>query len=379
MGFIHKNPVNAQLLKGDDIILAALVIELFQLLLNAFPAALQLLHGEIVAVIALQLPNAVQNLLFLLLQYELLPFLGHGDFLKLAVPDDDGIVVTGSDSGTEPFPVLGFKVLFGGNQNVGGGVELQIFGSPLLGQMIRHHKQAFLTQPQPLALLSGGYHLERLPSPHRVCQQSVSAIEDVGNGIHLMGPERNFRIDSHKIQMASVIFPWPDTVESLIVERRQPLPAFWISPDPVRKFLFDLFLLSLSNGGLLRIQNSDLPTVSVIRIIENTHIPQIQRFLNDPVGVDALCTKGAVGANVGSVQTFPLDIPFAGIGTVMHLDIPFIDERGAQQFKHEILNDIRGKPCSAQSDSDFSRCQVNGLHRFQRLNIDGVPLVLLGK
>ena len=144
------------------------------------------------------------------------------------MPDDNGIVVTGSDSGTEPFPVLGFKVLFGGNQNVGGGVELQIFGSPLLGQMIRHHKQTLLAQSQTFALLSGGYHLERLPSPHRVCQQSVSAIEDVGNGIHLMGPERNFRVNANKIQMASVILSGTDAVELFIVEPGQPLPAIGV-------------------------------------------------------------------------------------------------------------------------------------------------------
>ena len=124
MGLIHKNPVNAQLLKGDNIIFTALVIELFQFLLNAFLAALQLLHREIVAVIAFQLPNAVQNFLLLLFQYEFLPFLGHGDLFKLAVADDDGIVVAGGDPGAEPFSVFGLKILFGGNQNIGGGVEL---------------------------------------------------------------------------------------------------------------------------------------------------------------------------------------------------------------------------------------------------------------
>ena len=249
----------------------------------------------------------------------------------------------------------------------------------MLGQMIRHHEQALLAQSQAFALLSGGYHLECLPSTHRVCQQSIPAIEDVSNGIHLMGSECNFRVDTHKVQMTSVVLSGPDAVELFIVECRQPFPAIGVSPYPVRKFLLDLFLFSLSNGGLLCIQNSDPPTVSVILIIENPHVPQIQRFLNDSVGVDTLCAKGAVGADVGFVQTFPLDIPFAGISTVMHLDIPFMNVRSAQQFKHEILNDVRGKPCSAQSDGNFSRCQVNGLHRFQRLNIDDVPLVFLGK
>ena len=145
MGLVHKNPVNTQFLKGDNIVLAALVIELFQSLLNAFPAALQLLHGKVVAVVAFQIPNTVQNFLLLLLQNELLPLLGHGDLFKLTVADDDGIVVAGGDPGAEPFSVFGFKILFGGNQNIGGGVQLQVFSGPLLGQVIGHHKQALLT------------------------------------------------------------------------------------------------------------------------------------------------------------------------------------------------------------------------------------------
>ena len=127
MGLVHENPVNTQFLEGDNVILSALVIELFQSLLNAFSAAFHLLHGKIVAVVALQLPNAVQNFLLLLLQNELLPLLGHGDLLKLAVADDDGIVVAGGDPGAEPFPVFGFKILFGGNQNIGGRIQLQVF------------------------------------------------------------------------------------------------------------------------------------------------------------------------------------------------------------------------------------------------------------
>ena len=128
MCLVHQQPIHAQFFKGNDIILSALVIELFQSLLNAFSAALQLLHGKIVAVVALQFPNTVQDLLLLLLQNELLPLLGHGDLFKLTVADDDGIVVAGGDPGAKPFTVFGLKILFGGNQNIGGGIQLQIFG-----------------------------------------------------------------------------------------------------------------------------------------------------------------------------------------------------------------------------------------------------------
>ena len=346
MGLVHENPVNTQLLKSNDIILPALVIEFFQSLLNAFSAAFHLLHGKIVAVVALQLPNAVQNFLLLLLQNELLPLLGHGDLFKLAVADDDGIVVAGGDPGAEPFSVFGFKILFRGNQNIGGGVQLQIFCGPLLGQVIWHHKQTLLTQPQPFALLGGGYHLERLPCPHCVGKQCIPTVKNMGNGIHLMRPQGDFRVDSYKIQMASVIFPWANAVELFIVERGQPLTAIGVCPDPVRKFLFDLLLLSLSNGGLLRVEDSHLFTGVIIFIVKNPYIPQIQGFLNDFVGVDAFRTKGVLGADISSVQTFSVYIPLAGVGAVMHLDVPSLVVRCSQKLKGKIPHNLGWQPGS---------------------------------
>lgn len=48
MRLIDEDTVNAQLLKGHNIILAGLVIELVQLLLDRFLGSLQLLDGEII-------------------------------------------------------------------------------------------------------------------------------------------------------------------------------------------------------------------------------------------------------------------------------------------------------------------------------------------
>lgn len=44
MALVHKEPVNAQLLKGHNIVLAALVIELFQLEFNALFGFLKLFN-----------------------------------------------------------------------------------------------------------------------------------------------------------------------------------------------------------------------------------------------------------------------------------------------------------------------------------------------
>ena len=45
MAFINKNPVHAELLKGDGVILAALVVEFRQLCFQRFPGAFHLLDG----------------------------------------------------------------------------------------------------------------------------------------------------------------------------------------------------------------------------------------------------------------------------------------------------------------------------------------------
>ena len=67
MRLIDEDTVNAQLFKGHNIILAGLVIELVQLLLDRFLGSLQLLDGEIIPTVFLQFRNAVQHFIQLLL------------------------------------------------------------------------------------------------------------------------------------------------------------------------------------------------------------------------------------------------------------------------------------------------------------------------
>ena len=218
MRLIDEDTVNAQLLKGHNIILAGLVIELVQLLLDRFLGSLQLLDGEIIPTVFLQFRNAVQHFIQLLLQDGTLSFQGHGDLFKLAVPNDDRIVVAGGNAPAELLAVLGLEVLLGGDKNVGGGIELEVFARPLLRQVIGDHNQAFLTQAQPLALLGRRYHLEGLPSPNYMRKQGVAAVEDMGNGIDLMRPQRDLRIDSHEIQVAAVILAGANAVELLVIQ-----------------------------------------------------------------------------------------------------------------------------------------------------------------
>ena len=111
MTFIHKEPVNAQLLKGNYIILALIGAQFFQLGFQRFPGLFHLLDGEILACVGFQLVNGGKGLVNLLLNDALLPLKGQRNAFKLRMPDDDSIVVAGSDAGAEFFAVAVSKSL----------------------------------------------------------------------------------------------------------------------------------------------------------------------------------------------------------------------------------------------------------------------------
>ena len=126
MAFVYKEPVNAQLLKGDHIILTAVGAQFFQLGFQRFPGLFHLLDGEILTCVVFQLVDGGKRFINLLLNDTLLPLKGQRNALELAMPDDDGIIVAGGDAGAEFFAVSGLKVLAPCHQKFGVGVEVQI-------------------------------------------------------------------------------------------------------------------------------------------------------------------------------------------------------------------------------------------------------------
>ena len=160
MRLVYIEPVYAELLKGHNVVLAGGVVQLLQLGLQIFLGTLQLLDGKALGAAGLELCNAVLDLPDLLLQEPFLPLSGYGDALKLAVADDNGIIIAGGNAGTEFFAVSGFKILFGSDKDIGGGVEPQELQGPLLRQVIWHRKEGFLAQAEALALHGGGDHLK---------------------------------------------------------------------------------------------------------------------------------------------------------------------------------------------------------------------------
>ena len=140
LALVHKEPVNTQLLKGNYIVLALIGAQFFQLGFQRFAGLFHLFDGEILACVGFQFVDGGKRFINLFLNDTFLPLKGQRDALKLAMPDDDGIVVAGGDAGTEFFAVGSFKVLAPCHQKFGVGVEVQKLRSPLLRQVIGHYE-----------------------------------------------------------------------------------------------------------------------------------------------------------------------------------------------------------------------------------------------
>ena len=194
MRLVNEDTVNTQFLKGDHIVLAALVIQLVDLGLQALLGFLHLFDGEVLGFFSLGIGNAHHNLVDLLLQNGPLALHAHGNLLKLAMADNNGVIVAGGDAPTEFLAVFGFKILAGGNEDICRRIELQKLSGPLLCQVVGHHKEGLLAQAQPLALHGSGYHFEGLACAHHMGKQSISTIQNVGDGVDLVFAERDLRV-----------------------------------------------------------------------------------------------------------------------------------------------------------------------------------------
>jgi len=275
MALINKEPVNAELLKSDRIVLAALVVELGKPCLQRFPGALHLLNRVTFRLLRLGLLDPSQDFLNLALQNGLLALQAHGDFLKLAVADDDSVVVPGGNAAAKLLAVLGFKVFLCRYQDVGRRIELEPFRRPLLRDVIGHHDQRLGAKPQAFHLHGGGHHLVSFPCPHLVGQQGIPAVQDVCDGVHLVGPQGNLRVHPLEPDMPPVILAGADAVEGFIVNAAQQLPAVNIFPYPLGKLLLNQFLPVLGNRGFFFVEDGLFLAVLVLNIIEYPHIPLI--------------------------------------------------------------------------------------------------------
>ena len=128
-----------------------------------------------------------------------------------------------------------------------------------------------------------------------------------------MLPQLDFRVHTHKIQVAAIIFARSQCIELFIVELAQPLSSRLVFPNPVLERLLNQLLLALRDCSFLLVQDSYSFAVFVFHIVKNTHIPQIQCFLNDFIGIYAICAIGAGRVDVAAVIGLTFYIPPVGV------------------------------------------------------------------
>ena len=189
--------------------------------------------------------------------------------------DDNSVVITGGNSSAEFLAVLGFKVLFARHKNIGGWIKLKILRRPLLGQVVRHYKQALLTKPQAFAFLCRRNHFKCLAGTYHMSKQGIAAVKNMGDGVDLMGSQCDFGIDTHKVQMLAVILTGTHRIELLVIQLAKPVTSFLVFPYPVGKSVLYKLLFALCNGSFLFVQHRLFIAVFVLHIIKDTHITEV--------------------------------------------------------------------------------------------------------
>ena len=196
----------------------------------------------------------------------------------------------------------------------------------------------------------------------------------MGDGVDLVRSERDLGVDTHKAHVTSVILSRACAVEFFIVQPCQLFASVGIFPNPVCKSLFDKLLFALRDCCFLLIEHSRFLAVLVLDIVEDPHVLQVQRLFHNLIAVDAARTIGVVRFDISAVVGFTLHVPFARILREVNMDVPLAVSRCPEQFKHELLHNLRRKPCCTESDRNLACRQVNRLHSLQSSHILGIIL-----
>ena len=225
VGLVHEDPVDAELLEREHVVLVGLVSELGESHVQALLRDLHLLHAEPFAVLRLDLGYAVGELGDLALYERSLTLHRYGYLLELGVPHDHAVPVPRGDAGAEAPAVAPLEVALGGHQQIGGGVEPQPFRRPLPREVVRHDEQGLGAKPYAPQFHGGRRHGECLARSHLVGEKRVFPVEDAGDGVSLVRPQLYLGVHAGKRQVRAVELARADGVEPLVVGGDQPLPA----------------------------------------------------------------------------------------------------------------------------------------------------------
>ena len=119
----------------------------------------------------------------MLFQKPLLPLHGYGYLFKLAVTDDYGIVFACGDASAELLAVLWLKVLFRGDEDVGGRIQPEKLARPLFRQVVRYDEQGLVAETEALGFHGGGDHFKGLARANFVRKERIAAVKHMGDSV----------------------------------------------------------------------------------------------------------------------------------------------------------------------------------------------------
>ena len=377
MCLVNVETVNAELFKSDYIILTGAVHQFLQTGFQALFGSLQRLDCKAFRTARFEFFKTFFDFRNLLLQKSLLSFLRYGDSLKLAVSDDDCIVVAGCNSAAELLTVSRFKVLFGCGENIGRRIQTEKFTCPLFGQVVRNNEQRLLAQAESLAFHRRGYHFKSLARTNLVCKERIAPVEDVCNGVLLMLTEFDFGVHTAEHDMRTVVLTRTGGIEKLVVLGYEFLSAVGVSPNPITKRIFDCLLLLLCKGGFFGVEYTAFTPIGVSNGIIDTHITQIQSILQNLICVGSLCSVGHIGVYVAVGRLrFAGDVPLCRERRVVDFDAPTQVIRRFKGLHHKMLDVGFINPRCTQANLNLGGIKVFGLRRFQSFHIIEDEVVL---
>ncbi len=213
VALIDEEPVHTQLLEGHDIVLALLVIELCKAYLQCPAGFLHLLDGVIFPSFIFERGDGILDIIDLPPDGRHLTLAGQGDALKLAVADDNCVVVTGRDAGAELFPVGRLKVFLRCDKDICPRIEAKEITSPLLDQVVGDDIETLLGKAQAFRFHACGNHEECLARTYAMGEKRVVSVQDVGGCVLLVVHQGDFRRHPDKADMGAIIFSGTDAVE----------------------------------------------------------------------------------------------------------------------------------------------------------------------
>ena len=235
-----------------------------------------------------------------------------------------------------------------------------------------------MAQAEPFALHGCRRHFKGFPGTDFVRQQRVAAVEHMGNRVALMLPQTNIRVHADEMNVLPVILPRTGGIEQFIIPSGQGFPALRVFPYPIPESILNCLLFLLGKRSFLLVKDTALFTVRILHLVIDSHILQVQRILQNLIGIGTGGSVGHIAVHVAVAgRAFSFDAPFRRKFGKLYLNAPLQIKRRPEGLPHELIDIIRIDPCRTQTNVDLRSVQVFGLRLFQRLHIHLILRVAL--